>query len=53
MTTHKQSPGMINEYFGLSSDEKPKDPPNASTFYEMDTQSVYMYDKENQTWIKQ
>lgn len=53
MVTRKSSPGMTNEYYGLSSDEKPLDAPNASTFYEIDTTEVYMYDATNKQWIKQ
>lgn len=37
---------------GLSSDTKPMDEqlPNGSTFVEMDTGNVFMYDKENSEW---
>lgn len=37
---------------GLSTDTKPTDEqlPNGSTFVEMDTGNVYMYDKENTEW---
>ena len=37
---------------GLSSDNKPTDSqlPNGSTFIEMDTGKVYMWDKENTQW---
>ncbi len=44
---------------GKSTDTKPVDTyngqpiPNGSTFYEMDTKNVYMYDEENSTWIQQ
>lgn len=42
------------EFKGLSTDTKPIDSvPNGSTFYEMDTQKVYMFDAENQLWIEQ
>lgn len=51
MVTHKTS--MINEYYGISTDTKPTDVPNASTFYEMDTQKLYMYDATNAKWIEQ
>lgn len=46
---------FMNNYFGLSTDEKPEDQhvPNASLFYEMDTGNLYMFDRENTTWIKQ
>lgn len=42
------------EYNGLSTDEKPtEDVKNADIFYEMDTQKVWLFDEENQTWIEQ
>ena len=42
------------EYYGLSSDEKPVEKvENASIFYEMDTQAVYMFDAQNNQWIAQ
>ena len=46
---------FINEYYGLSTDTKPtfEKIPNGSTFYEMDTGDIYMWDSENQTWRKQ
>lgn len=37
----------------LSTDEKPMDLSNGSVCYEMDTQNVYMFDEEHQTWLKQ
>lgn len=44
-----------NMYYGLSTDTKPTDDyvPNASSFYEMDTGKVYLYDAENKVWIVQ
>ena len=53
MVTLKRSLGEINEYYGLSTDEKPVYVPNASTFYEMDTASVYMYSAATDEWLKQ
>lgn len=42
------------EFYGLSTDEKPiKGIFNGSTFYEMDTKVIYMFDEENKVWIKQ
>lgn len=36
---------------GLSSDTKPtEDIPNGSSFLEMDTGNVYVFDKENSQW---
>ena len=43
----------INEYYGLSTDEKPTDAPNASIFYEMDTKALYLFDAQNKAWLKQ
>lgn len=37
---------------GLSSESKPMDAPNGSTFLEMDTGDVYMFDATNKTWYK-
>lgn len=39
---------------GLSSDTKPTHDqvPNGSTFVEMDTGDVYMYDANGKTWLK-
>lgn len=49
--------------YGLSTDTKPsvyhtetgknEAIPNASTFYEMDTGKLYMWDFENQQWLEQ
>lgn len=35
---------------GLSSDDKPTNCPNGSTFLEMDTGNVYAFDKANTQW---
>ena len=46
--------GPVNAYRGLSTDEKPTvHVPNGSTFYEFDTVEVYVFDKDNERWIKQ
>lgn len=45
--------GKINEYYGLSTDEKPLDVPNASTFYEMDTGKLFLFDEDNMLWREQ
>lgn len=47
-------------FYGLSTDEKPvktfpyngteKEIANGSTFVELDTMAVYMYDEENDAW---
>lgn len=45
---------MPDSFGGLSTDTKPTtDVPNGSTFYEIDTSDLYMYDLENDTWVKQ
>lgn len=41
------------DHYGLSTDEKPTDAGNASTFYEMDTKTLYMFDAQNGVWLKQ
>lgn len=53
--TLKTSNGQTNEYYGLSSDTKPTDAsvPNASTFYEMNTGKLYMFNAAARTWLEQ
>lgn len=41
------------DFIGLSTDEKPTDVPNASTFYEMDKKAFYLFDAENKVWLEQ
>lgn len=41
------------DFIGLSTDTKPIDVPNASTFYEMDAKALYLFDAENSIWHKQ
>lgn len=58
--TTKQNLGVNDNYIttelrGLSTDEKPtelndKKIANGSTFIEMDTGKLYMYDLDNQQW---
>ena len=43
----------IRLYVGLSTDEKPMNATNASRFFEMDTKEIFVFDKENLTWINQ
>ena len=52
---------VVRQIRGLSTDPKPTDAtlavkdaiiPNGSTFLEMDTGDVYMFDSENQRWLK-
>lgn len=42
----------VREYSGLSTDEKPsgEDIQNGAVFLEMDTATLYLYDKENELW---
>lgn len=41
------------DMYGLSTDTKPMDVGNASTFYEMDTKTLYMFDAQNKVWLAQ
>ena len=47
------------EFFGLSKNEKPVGKfngikvVNGSTFFEIDTKKLFMFDEENQVWIEQ
>lgn len=41
------------DFLGLSTDAKPTDVNNASTFYEMDTKKLFLFDAENQQWLEQ
>lgn len=41
------------DMYGLSTDTKPTDVGNASTFYEMDTKTLYMFDAQNGVWLQQ
>lgn len=38
------------DFIGLSTDSKPVDVPNASSFYEMDTGTYFFFDAENKVW---
>lgn len=41
------------ELRGLSTDTKPTENiPNGSTFFEIDTCTIYMFDEEHATWTK-
>lgn len=41
------------DVYGLSTDEKPLDVPNASVFYEMDTKKMYLFCQQNKCWLEQ
>jgi hypothetical protein len=43
----------VHDYIGLSTDEKPLVCANASTFYEMDTKKLFMFDAQNKVWLEQ
>ena len=43
----------IYDHYGLSTDPKPTNVSNASSFYEMDTQKLFMYDAQNKVWLEQ
>ena len=40
----------VCELRGLSTDEKPTNVDNGSTFIEIDTGKIYMYDLEHEQW---
>lgn len=50
MVTQSYSPTTENIYDCLSTDTKPSDCPNGSKLNELDTQTVYRYDKANDVW---
>ena len=43
----------VAEFFGLSTDTKPTNAKDADIFYEKDTQKVFLFDEDNQTWLEQ
>ena len=43
----------VLDMYGLSDDTKPIDVGNASTFYEMDTKKLFMFDAQNGVWLEQ
>lgn len=55
MVTIKKNYGQNTyEVYGLSSDVKPiEGMTNTSTFYEMDTGALYMFDEDNKRWLPQ
>lgn len=42
-----------SDFIGLSTDQKPVNVANASTFYEMDTKTLFLFDAENRVWLPQ
>ena len=61
MISRVKSDGQIADnvcvYFGKSTDDKTAliqdGLPNGSIFYEINTQDIYIFDEDGQTWIKQ
>lgn len=57
--TGSQTDNRPFEIYGLSTDDKPTQTldgypiSNQSTFYEMDTKKVFMFDEENARWLEQ
>ena len=51
--TSGSSNGLRADMYGLSTDTKPVNVANASTFYEMDTKTLHMFDEENKVWLPQ
>ena len=54
--TLESTPKLMVELRGLSTDTKPKiletgEVANGSVFIEIDTQDVYLYDGENESWL--
>ena len=44
---------LTNSYVGLSTDSKPTDARNGSTFIEMDTSKQYAYNDSGSQWVEQ
>lgn len=42
-----------SDFIGPSTDTKPVNVKNASTFYEMDTKKLFLFDEENGVWLEQ
>ena len=49
-TRADDGPDRALDLRGTSSAEKPTDVPNGTTFLEMDTGNVYIWDEENEQW---
>ena len=41
---------FLADYVGLEADTKPDNCMNGSTYYAMDSATMYHYDEENETW---
>ena len=44
--------GTGTTFAGLSTDTKPTNVGNTSVFYEMDTNTAYMFDADNKQWYE-
>lgn len=44
---------MQKDFRGKSTDSKPQHVANGATFYEIDTQTLYMFDAESGDWVNQ
>lgn len=42
----------IYEYYGLSTDTKPTNCPNASIYIEINTSKIYFFNADASTWIE-
>lgn len=49
-TRADDGPDKAVDLRGKSSETKPTDVPNGSTFMEMDTMHVYMFDADDEEW---
>lgn len=47
---HRDDYNKVYDLRGLSSDNKPTNVPNGSTFVEMNTSKGYIFDEANSTW---
>lgn len=52
MVTMTSYNGGCPDYVGLSTDSKPTDVGNGSTFFEMNTGKVYMYNADGKAWVE-
>lgn len=44
---------VYKEIIGLSTDNKPTDLAEGSSFWEIDTQTLYMFNSKTSTWVAQ
>ena len=54
MAVTLEAGNYVNDYFGLSTDEKPTAyVPNGSSFCEIDTGEFYFFDSDAGVWLEQ